>query len=170
MADAVCLSPEQRNELAVEERVRQRLPLGAVASKRALLDELVRFGLSEWAVERAILAMCQRGEVEYLCGGVWRQVGRVRRGATPAALPRALCGGSGSGRDAPLSPSSHARPAPAGGEGGMGALDLRRGGAAGRRHGARRGGRQQGGTRAARCCDSADEAAVRGGAQRGYSS
>jgi DNA replication licensing factor MCM5 len=66
MADAVCLSPEQRNELAaVEERVRQRLPLGAVASKRALLDELVRFGLSEWAVERAILAMCQRGEVEY---------------------------------------------------------------------------------------------------------
>ncbi len=66
LADSVCLSPEQRAELgSVEERVRQRLPIGAVAAKRALLDELVRFGLSEWAVERALLAMAQRGEIEY---------------------------------------------------------------------------------------------------------
>jgi len=65
VASEMVVSPEQRTELqAVEERVRQRLPLGAVASKRALTDELVRFGLSEWAVERAILGMAQRGEVE----------------------------------------------------------------------------------------------------------
>lgn len=56
---------EQQSELrATEERVRQRLPIGAVASKRALIDELVRYGLSEWAVERAILGMQQRHEVE----------------------------------------------------------------------------------------------------------
>jgi DNA replication licensing factor MCM5 len=70
LADAVCLSAEQRAELAVvEERVRQRLPIGAVAAKRQLLDELLRFGMSEWAVERALLAMAQRGEVEMRAEG-----------------------------------------------------------------------------------------------------
>ena len=66
MAGELVLSAEQRQELhSVEERVRQRLPIGAVASKRALVDELVRYGLSEWAVERALLAMSQRNEVEH---------------------------------------------------------------------------------------------------------
>ena len=70
LADAMALSPEQRAELgAVEERIKQRLPIGAVASKRALLDELARFGLAEWACERALLAMCQRGEAEYRSEG-----------------------------------------------------------------------------------------------------
>ena len=70
MAEAVALSPEQRQQLAaVEERIKQRLPIGAVASKRALLDELARFGLAEWACERALLAMCQRGEAEYRSEG-----------------------------------------------------------------------------------------------------
>ena len=48
----------------VVQRVRQRLPIGGVASKRGLMDELAKFGLAEWAVERALLAMCQRGEME----------------------------------------------------------------------------------------------------------
>jgi len=66
MAGELTLSTEQRQELhSVEERVRQRLPIGAVASKRALMDELVRYGLSEWAVERALLAMAQRNEIEH---------------------------------------------------------------------------------------------------------
>lgn len=66
LAEAVSLTPEQRGELhAVEERVRQRLPLGATALRRHLVEELVRYGLSEWAVDRALLAMSQRGEVEY---------------------------------------------------------------------------------------------------------
>jgi len=66
LAGEVVVTPEQRQELhAVEERVRQRLPIGAVASKRALIDELVKYGLSEWAVERAILGMAQRNEIEH---------------------------------------------------------------------------------------------------------
>jgi hypothetical protein len=33
------------------------------------MEELMRFGMSEWAVERALLAMAQRGEVEYRSEG-----------------------------------------------------------------------------------------------------
>jgi DNA replication licensing factor MCM5 len=70
LADTVAMSAEQKQQLAVvEERVRQRLPIGAVASKRGLMDELAKFGLAEWAVERALLAMCQRGEAEYRSEG-----------------------------------------------------------------------------------------------------
>ena len=70
LADTVAMSPEQRAQLAVvEERVRQRLPIGGVASKRGLMDELAKFGLAEWAVERALLAMCQRGEMEFRSEG-----------------------------------------------------------------------------------------------------
>ena len=70
LAGEFSVTPEQRQELhAVEERVRQRLPIGAVASKRALIDELVRYGLSEWAVERAILGMAQRNEIEHRSEG-----------------------------------------------------------------------------------------------------
>lgn len=64
------ITPELRKELAaVEERVRNRMPLNAKVSKRALVDELVRNNLSEWAVMRALVGMEQRNEIKQLNEG-----------------------------------------------------------------------------------------------------
>lgn len=72
------LPADVRKELAaVEERVRQRLPLSGHTSKRALVDELQRSNLSEWAIERALVVMVQRRELEILHEG--KSIKRVQR-------------------------------------------------------------------------------------------
>ena len=45
------------------------MPLNAKVSKRALVDELVRNNLSEWAVMRALVGMEQRNEIKQLNEG-----------------------------------------------------------------------------------------------------
>lgn len=51
-AEGINLAPDVRKELAaVEERIRQRLPLSGNVSKKALTDELVRSRLSSAAAQ-----------------------------------------------------------------------------------------------------------------------
>ena len=62
VTELVVLSPEQREELMlVETQIKQKLAIGATASKRHLVEDLARLGVNEWAVMRALMLMCQRG-------------------------------------------------------------------------------------------------------------
>jgi DNA replication licensing factor MCM5 len=54
---------------------RQKLAIGATASKRHLVEDLARLGVNEWAVMRALMVMAQRGEVTERAEG--RRVTRV---------------------------------------------------------------------------------------------
>ena len=76
VTELVVLSPEQREELMlVETQIKQKLAIGATASKRHLVEDLARLGVNEWAVMRALMLMCQRGEVQERAEG--RRVTRV---------------------------------------------------------------------------------------------
>lgn len=76
VAEMVVLSPEQREELTlVETQIKQKLAIGATASKRHLVEDLARLGVNEWAVMRALMVMSQRGEVQERAEG--RRVTRV---------------------------------------------------------------------------------------------
>ena len=75
-AEMVVLTPEQREELAlVETQIKQKLAIGATASKRHLAEDLARLGVNEWAVMRALMIMSQRGEIVERAEG--RRVTRV---------------------------------------------------------------------------------------------
>lgn len=51
VAEMVVLTPEQREELTlVETQIKQKLAIGATASKRHLVEDLSRLGVNEWAV------------------------------------------------------------------------------------------------------------------------
>lgn len=51
VAEMVVLTPEQREELTlVETQIKQKLAIGATASKRHLVEDLARLGVNEWAV------------------------------------------------------------------------------------------------------------------------
>ena len=76
VADMVVLTPEQREELMlVETQIKQKLAIGATASKRHLVEDLGRLGVNEWAVMRALMIMSQRGEIQERAEG--RRVTRV---------------------------------------------------------------------------------------------
>ena len=76
VAEMVVLSPEQREELMlVETQIKQKLAIGATASKRHLVEDLGRLGVNEWAVMRALMVMSQRGEIQERAEG--RRVTRV---------------------------------------------------------------------------------------------
>jgi|EP00982_Pelagococcus_subviridis_P008400 DNA replication licensing factor MCM5 len=76
VAEMVVLTPEQREELTrVETMIKQKLAIGATASKRHLVEDLSRLGVNEWAVMRALMVMAQRGEVTERAEG--RRVTRV---------------------------------------------------------------------------------------------
>ena len=75
-AEMVVLTPEQREELTlVETQIKQKLAIGATASKRHLAEDLARLGVNEWAVMRALMIMSQRGEIQERAEG--RRVTRV---------------------------------------------------------------------------------------------
>ena len=75
-AEMVVLTPEQREELTlVETQIKQKLAIGATASKRHLVEDLARVGVNEWAVMRALMIMSQRGEITERAEG--RRVTRV---------------------------------------------------------------------------------------------
>ena len=58
---------EQRAELhAVEAQIKRRTAIGSYVSERKLVDELVRIGMSESLVRRALLYMAETSEVEYV--------------------------------------------------------------------------------------------------------
>ncbi|CAK9225778.1 unnamed protein product [Sphagnum troendelagicum] len=60
------VSPEMRAEIQqVELQVKRRMGIGNFLSERHLIDELMRTGLSESTVRRALIVMSQRGEIEY---------------------------------------------------------------------------------------------------------
>ncbi len=62
--DAVVFSEEQREELhKVEAQIRRRVAIGAHVSERKLVDELVRVGLSEQLVRRALAFMASQVRV-----------------------------------------------------------------------------------------------------------
>jgi len=76
VAEMVVLTPEQREELSlVETQIKQKLAIGATASKRHLVEDLARVGVNEWAVMRALMIMAGRGEVQERAEG--RRVTRV---------------------------------------------------------------------------------------------
>uniref|UniRef100_A0A7S0IFM9 DNA replication licensing factor MCM5 n=1 Tax=Micromonas pusilla TaxID=38833 RepID=A0A7S0IFM9_MICPS len=76
VAEMVVLTPEQREELMlVETQIKQKLAIGATASKRHLVEDLGRLGVNEWAVMRALMIMSQRGEIQERAEG--RRVTRV---------------------------------------------------------------------------------------------
>ena len=76
VTELVVLSPEQREELMlVETQIKQKLAIGATASKRHLVEDLARLGVNEWAVMRALMLMRERGEVQERAEG--RRVTRV---------------------------------------------------------------------------------------------
>ena len=76
VTELVVLSPEQREELMlVETQIKQKLAIGATASKRHLAEDLARLGVNEWAVMRALMIMSQRGEIQERAEG--RRVTRV---------------------------------------------------------------------------------------------
>ena len=75
-AEMVVLTPEQREELTlVETQIKQKLAIGATASKRHLAEDLARLGVNEWAVMRALMIMSQRGEIQERAEG--KRVTRV---------------------------------------------------------------------------------------------
>jgi DNA replication licensing factor MCM5 len=60
------VSPEMRAEIQqVELQVKRRMGIGNFLSERHLIDELMRTGLSESTVRRALIVMSQLGEIEY---------------------------------------------------------------------------------------------------------
>lgn len=64
--DSVVFSEEQRAELhSAESQIRRRVAIGAHVSERKLVDELVRIGLPEGLVRRALVFMAQQGEIEH---------------------------------------------------------------------------------------------------------
>jgi len=60
------MTPELAAEVEiVEQRLRQRLPVGHSSSEKAIIDDFTRQGLSTMAVAKAIAVMMQREELEY---------------------------------------------------------------------------------------------------------
>mmetsp|Transcript_25578 Transcript_25578/g.35306 ORF Transcript_25578/g.35306 Transcript_25578/m.35306 type:complete len:748 (+) Transcript_25578:109-2352(+) len=65
ITDAI-LTEDQRNELLHTEAVIKRyLPVGGSISERHLVDTVLKTGVNEYAVRRAMLGMSQRGELEF---------------------------------------------------------------------------------------------------------
>ena len=60
------MTAEQRNELtSVESQIKRRLAIGAHASERRFVEDLMRIGFSEQMVRRALFFMEQRREIEH---------------------------------------------------------------------------------------------------------
>ncbi|PKI64683.1 hypothetical protein CRG98_014899 [Punica granatum] len=60
------LTPEMANEIKqAETQIKRRVGIGNHISERKLIDELVRMGMNESIVRRALIIMHQRDEVEY---------------------------------------------------------------------------------------------------------
>lgn len=66
IAEQISLTPEMRSEIQqVETQIKRRMGIGINVSERRLIDDMVRMGLNESTVRRALLIMHQRDEVEY---------------------------------------------------------------------------------------------------------
>jgi DNA replication licensing factor MCM5 len=66
IAEQISLTPEMRSEIQqVETQIKRRMGIGINISERRLIDDMVRMGLNESTVRRALLIMHQRDEVEY---------------------------------------------------------------------------------------------------------
>ncbi|WRX32915.1 MCM [Theobroma cacao] len=60
------ITPDMANDIKqAENQIKRRLGIGNRISERRLIDDLIRMGMNESMVRRAILIMHQRGEVEY---------------------------------------------------------------------------------------------------------
>lgn len=64
--DGVVFTDEQRAELhAVEAQIKRRVAIGSHVSERKLIDELVRVGMPENLVRKALLYMASQGDLEH---------------------------------------------------------------------------------------------------------
>ena len=60
------MTAEQRSEMAsVEAQIKRRLAIGATASERRFVEDLMRLGYSESMVRRALFYMEARRELEH---------------------------------------------------------------------------------------------------------
>lgn len=60
------VTPEMRAEIQqVELQVKRRMGIGSFLSERRLIDEIMRTGLGESTIRRALIVMAQRDEIEY---------------------------------------------------------------------------------------------------------
>ena len=50
----------------MEAQIKRRVAIGSYVSERKLVDELVRVGMNEGMVRRALLYMSETSEVEYV--------------------------------------------------------------------------------------------------------
>ncbi|KAJ7124039.1 hypothetical protein O6H91_08G104200 [Diphasiastrum complanatum] len=66
ITENLTITPEMRTEIQqVETQVKRRMGIGSFMSERRLIDELVRMGMNESTVRRALIVMHQRDEIEY---------------------------------------------------------------------------------------------------------
>ncbi|XP_024528637.1 DNA replication licensing factor MCM5 [Selaginella moellendorffii] len=66
ITDNITVTPEMRNEIQqVETQIKRRMGIGSFMSERRLIDELMRMGMPEPTVRRALVIMHQRDEIEY---------------------------------------------------------------------------------------------------------
>ena len=64
--DGIVFTDEQRSELhAVEAQIKRRVAIGSHVSERKLIDELVRVGMPENLVRKALLFMASQGDLEH---------------------------------------------------------------------------------------------------------
>ncbi len=74
---AQAFTEEQRAELhAVEAQIKRRIAIGSTVSERKLKDELVRCGMSEMLIGRALHYLTQQGDLDFVRGR--KMVHRVR--------------------------------------------------------------------------------------------
>ncbi|KAK9916805.1 hypothetical protein WJX75_007272 [Coccomyxa subellipsoidea] len=67
--EAVAFTEEQRAELhAVEAQIKRRIAIGSTVSERKLKDELVRCGMSEMLIGRALHYLTQQGDLDFVRG------------------------------------------------------------------------------------------------------
>ncbi len=63
---AQVFTEDQKAELrGVEVQIKRRVAINSYVSERKMIDELVRIGLNESLVRRALLYMQQSGDIEY---------------------------------------------------------------------------------------------------------
>ncbi|KAI9117294.1 hypothetical protein K1719_011460 [Acacia pycnantha] len=66
IAQQVNLTPDMANEIKqAETQIKRRIGIGNHLSERRLIDDLVRMGLNDSIVRRALIIMHQRDEIEY---------------------------------------------------------------------------------------------------------
>ena len=64
--DGMVFTDEQRAELhSVEAQIKRRVAIGSHVSERKLIDELVRVGMPENLVRKALIFMASQGDIEH---------------------------------------------------------------------------------------------------------